>query len=79
MTMVEKVARAIAKERWSHVPSIAEYGWPGLIGEARAAIEAMRDIPPGMYDAYCCDNMWKDMDSTTVWKTWIDAALNEKA
>ena len=84
VTMIEKVAEAIYEHGYG--PG----GWPpkrevdlGMDADyfraaARAAIEAMRETTEGMYNAYRCDEMWRDLDSKKVWQLWIDAALTEE-
>lgn len=55
---------------------------------ARAAIEAMRDVPEVMYRALACDGIWKApekkgetyqkyMDPADAWRGLIDIALKE--
>lgn len=45
---------------------------------ARAVIEAIREPTQGQYDALSATNkLWRDLDSTTVWQTYIDAALKD--
>lgn len=47
------------------------------LANARAILEAMRDPTDGMYAAYRCDDLWRNLNSHKVWQLWIDAALNE--
>lgn len=72
MTMLEKVAAAL-KECYSMYPD--EEDWKR---SAHAAISAMREPTSGMYGAYRCDELWRNLDATQVWRLWIDAALSEK-
>lgn len=45
------------------------------IGHARAAIRAMREPPAESWDAMAsAGKMWRELNSTTVWQTFIDAA-----
>ncbi|CAM5769829.1 hypothetical protein [Bosea minatitlanensis] len=79
MTMIERVARALAA---------MEYGedvddvWETHIPHARAAIAAMREPTGGMGEAA---ERWADkssyyleMDPADVWRAMIDVALEEK-
>lgn len=70
MTMVERIAL---------VPSGKAHVSSGNMSKARKIVEAMRDITPGMYDAYRCEELWRGLDSRKVWNLWIDAALAEKS
>lgn len=94
MTLVEKVARAIAKECYGKAKADAwlaqtasQWDWDKDMDDeckqycfdyARAAIEAMREPTDGMHEAYRCDDLWRDLDSVKVWQLWIDAALIEE-
>lgn len=45
----------------------------------RAVLQAMREPAEVQYDALCATNkMWREQTSTTVWRTYIDALLDEK-
>ncbi len=66
-TMIERVAMAITG------PCL---GRP--MDMARAAIEAMREPTDEQYNALSATNkLWSELNSETVWKTYIDAALKE--
>ncbi len=82
MTKLEDVAKAIYDRTW-------ESSWDGLAPNgveralsleiARVAVEAMREPTVAQYDALAAtDLMWKQLNSTKVWQTYIDAILNEK-
>jgi hypothetical protein len=44
----------------------------------RAVLHAMREPAQTQYDALCAtDKMWREQTSEAVWKTYIDALLNE--
>ena len=89
-SMVDRVALAIHSrmkahekeyvgkfnELWGTATHVGD-GFFDLNEVARAAIEAMREIPPSMYDNYRCDRLWRNLDSVKVWELWIDAALKE--
>jgi hypothetical protein len=45
-------------------------------GMVRAVLLAAREPTESQYDALCAtDKMWRDLDSKTVWQTYIDALL----
>lgn len=47
---------------------------------AVAAIEAMREPTDEQYSALCATNkIWRELDSRTVWQTYIDAATKDTA
>lgn len=85
--LIRDVARAICMSRTCEGVSCCQ--WPSQRGRtdcpvnrgyydeaARAAIEAMRDVPDRCYDDYRC--VWRDLNSKEVWNLWIDAALTPK-
>lgn len=87
MTMLEKVAKALYAHN-SSLSNISSPSWDDAkvivfnfesywIEAARAALNAMREISPSMYDRYRCDKQWKDLNSIEVWNLWIDTALDE--
>lgn len=54
--------------------------WPNYVGQVRAAIEAMREPTEAQYEALSAtDKLWRELDSRTVWQTYIDAALKVQA
>ncbi len=54
----------------------AERLWRTRKDEARAAIEAMREMTPEMYEALSATGkMWREMNSREVYTTLIDGAL----
>lgn len=55
-------------------PAAIDELWPNYAAQARAAIEATREPTISMYD-FGTDKMWKDRNSTEVWQSMIDAAL----
>ena len=80
-TMVERVAKAICLQDDDYCFQRELNNNAGTCItcsiQARAAIEAMREVPSVAYHAYRCDEQWKDLNSTKVWNLWIDAALKE--
>lgn len=90
--MIELVAMAMweARRVCTRKLGLAEFdleGWGdgsvpranGIMEEAHAAIEAMRDVPAICYDEYNLGKVWRDTTSTEVWNAWIDAALRPTA
>ena len=76
MTMLEKVEIAMEQKRGE----LHDLPLAAIIPElARAALEAMREIPDSMYENYVCERPWRELSSKEVWRLWIDAALNDKA
>lgn len=87
--MIEQVAKflhALSAEKFSSSSKDAPiYGpWEQLSDHnrlqyfdyARAAVKAMRDPTPEMYDALSAtDILWKDNTSQGVWQAMIDGAL----
>jgi hypothetical protein len=70
--MIDRVARAI-EAKSSYV--ISEHHSKAL---ARAAIEAMRVPTDAQYEALCATGkVWRELNSQTVWETYIDAAAKE--
>ncbi len=68
-SMIEKVARAIAKadaRPYEDAPNLFR-------GKARAAIEAMREPTDAMVDA----GQWQ-IDPVSLYQSFINAALNEQ-
>ena len=96
MDMVERVARAIDDATWTNFDNYAGLkGWSEAerttemlasrsiqksIGNARAAIEAMREPTKGMLDdgRYAIGDLEADV-SKEVWQAMIDAALTSDA
>ncbi len=85
MTKLEEIALAIHRARYPDAPVMD--GIEGLdttvalraLVEACAAVQAMREPTEAQYDALAAtDTMWRDLTSTMVWQTYIDAILNEK-
>jgi hypothetical protein len=83
-SMVEKVARAIDPAIWlatSETPEEASRVQNlrnTSLYRARVAISAMWEPTQAMYDALSATGkMWRDLDSQTVWQTYIDAALKD--
>lgn len=72
MTMIERVARAIADHNGWDENELKEQ-WDDLIGQTRAAITAMREPTDEMKE-----KAWPVTDYVKYWKTMIDAALEEK-
>ncbi len=77
-SMIERVARAISRARFLNGGDESDDGWdratPAMqiqyLEEARAAIEAMREMTPAM--AALHDD---DEDIRIVWNSLLDAAL----
>ena len=90
MPKIEQVARALAKKRCARDQAKAVQGgcdimlapdvyMPLAREDARAAVEAMRDLSPEMYEGLSATGkMWREMNSREVWNTMIDAILAEK-
>lgn len=86
MTMVERVARAMATQHWHDnclwdgpFPSVEQYAddeWTLWETTARAAIAAMREPTEGMVNIgqNKCDDY---LDAAECWAAMIDAALSE--
>lgn len=90
--MIELVAMAMWEARRVHIRKLGEPAldleeWGdgsfprknGIMEEARAAIEVMRDVPAICYDDYDLGTVWRLATSTEVWNAWIDAALRPTA
>lgn len=76
--MVERIAQAIFAAEYDETSyTMTRSEKVEYTRMARAAIEAMREVPSVVYAAYRCDEQWKDLNSTKVWNLWIDAILNE--
>lgn len=90
--MIERVARAMCRCDYPHLreddlDGYADQGdegrrpvhkprWQWYEAKARAAIEAMREMTPEMYEALSATGkMWREMDSREVYTTLIDGAL----
>lgn len=74
--VVERVAAAIAEKYAPAVDQHAPYAKIMMREAAKAAIEAMREPTEVQYEALCATGlMWRDLNSTKVWQTYIDAAL----
>lgn len=68
--MIERVADKIRELQKT------DFADPWFI--ARVAIEAMREPTRAQYDALCATHkLWRELDSKTVWQTYIDAALRD--
>lgn len=87
MTMIERVARALAKkERGKYPTPEGDESWGLWLGFARTAIDAMREPTETMIDAAHEDWAWgpgtnlddTDADATRCWGTMIDAALKDQ-
>lgn len=89
--MVERVARALAAHSWelggndhSKEPFV-DRRWPHYTGQARAAIEAMRDPTPTMiraaYLTYDSEGQGgvDPEQAEHAWRSMIDAALQPSA
>jgi hypothetical protein len=84
--MVERVARVLcADENWREIvapdklPAYVDAHWRSCIPAARAAIEAMRDLPAPMVRAGAAVLSGSNVAGRTrrVWSAVIDAALAE--
>ena len=86
--MIDRVARAIWEHRAKQVrleyPDLLPLeGWGavaianGVMGEARAAIEAMREPTEAMQNAGS-ERGWTPPTGAMIWQAMIDAALNEE-
>lgn len=43
----------------------------------RPVFRKLMGVTPGMYDAYRCDDLWRELNSKKVWDLWVEAALRE--
>jgi hypothetical protein len=77
VSKLEDVALAIKRFECGPTSLLSKEGpWRRYeLNKARAAIEAMRDVPDVCYDGYRCDKLWRDLNSKEVWNLWIDASL----
>ena len=75
--MIERVAKAIATKALGEVGRDYDpFAIQKCIPYARAAIAAMREPTNEQYEALSATGkMWRELDSRTVWQTYIDAAL----
>ena len=86
MSMIEKVARALAREYISHhgeesaaTDDYIEGNWPLFAREARAAIEAMREPTDGMLQAGAKGSGEDSLGvAEGAWQAMIQAALSEE-
>lgn len=71
-----RVARAIADDTNGDLINPGDHdGGIASLRIARAAIRAMREPAPEFFDALAAtDKMWRELNSTIVWRTFIDAA-----
>lgn len=77
-SMIERVAKAIltAASPTGAYDEIAFKDTATIL--ARAAIEAMREPTMAQYEALSATGlMWRELNSTKVWQTYIDAALTK--
>lgn len=90
MTLIEKVARALAAHSWelggndhSKEPFVNRR-WPHYVGQARAAIEAMREPTNKMVDEEGGEyiNLGRADDASyqprLIWQGMVDTALSER-
>jgi hypothetical protein len=82
--MIERVATAIHKvlvgNRCDEAVCKFVNGCGCANDGARAAIEAMREPTEAQYAALSATGkMWRELNSKTVWQTYIDAALQATA
>lgn len=73
--MVERVKAAIAEKMAPAIDARAPYAKVMFDMAARAAIEAMREVPAVCHDEYDLGKIWRQANSTEVWNAWINAAL----
>lgn len=46
----------------------------------RAVLLVMREPTEGQYEALCAtDKLWRELDSATVWRTYIDHLLSDES
>ncbi len=77
MSMIERVAEALAEAdlfKWNTFDEIERQAY---LGQARAAIEAMREPTPEIYQAINNHNAEQWFDPEDLWKSAINAALEE--
>lgn len=89
MTMIEGVARAICgkyyQSSWAHSPhefkEIVDGHWRRFAPEAKAAMEAMREVSDDMWKAGCAAVDVTDQirlspcDTEAVWEAMLDQAI----
>lgn len=82
--MIERVAKATYENYFENLIGELEPSWEELPEDAKdrlrysikCGIKAMREPTEDQYNALCAtDKMWKELDSKTVWQTYIDAVL----
>lgn len=77
---LERLAKAARDYEWDGAAPQQEWDsdkhyW---IASVRAVLTAMREPTQAQYDALCAtDKMWRELDSKTVWQTYIDALLSD--
>lgn len=84
--MIERVAKAMCERSGTDWTDASDDPYsPPLINRpfwrlnARCAIEAMREPTEEQYDALSnLGKMWKEINSTIAWQTYIDGALEGK-
>lgn len=76
MSMVERVARALAKADRIEICSDASYEFSSYGPKARAAIEAMLEPTDEMIQDYHLPHVGPS-DVDYIWRSMIDAALGE--
>lgn len=78
-SMVEKVARALAESHYSDKEP--DGMWQHMIPDARAALEAMQHHTKAMdaagYDAYPASSTKTGIDHLDIYRSMINAALQE--
>ena len=74
MDMIEKVARAIAEE----YSGVSDYDWTGFIGEARAAIAALREPIEVMIDEGDKAAEQSGSSASAIYDAMLAAALKSR-
>ncbi|MBA4754600.1 MAG: hypothetical protein H2050_07200 [Sphingobium sp.] len=76
MTMLEEIARAMAKRNWpGATESDINEMWEGWIEEARVALDALKTPTPGMIEAGQAACEWvKGDEAADIYRAMIDAA-----
>lgn len=76
---IDTIAHAMMRADWDdNRPLPPDVSIKNYYKMARAAVAAMRDPTEAQYGALSATGkMWRELDSKTVWQTYIDAILEE--
>lgn len=74
--MIERCVAAAKAKRYELINAPLERCYEDII---MAVVKAMRDPTQAQYDALCATNkVWRDLDSLTIWQTYVDAIVGDK-